>query len=246
MRRTVSVRGSGGPAMRRLSSVRIVSALALAAGLAVAVVPADAAPQGAPPGAGAVGPTVYVGDLTVEQLGALRQAGLDREDISTHRLTGADAAAGRIGVEVVVGRYEAAKLITQGIPLREKTVDGQRVSRRMAAAAAPTVFRSYSEPGGIRDELRQVARQHPRTTKLETIGRTVQGQRILAIKVTRHARHVKDGRRPAVLYSSAQHAREWITPEMNRRLLHYVLDHRATNPKIRRVLRTTELWFVPV
>ena len=27
-----------------------------------------------------------------------------------------------------------------------------------------------------------------------------------------------------MLYSSAQHAREWITPEMNRRLLHYVVD----------------------
>ncbi len=33
---------------------------------------------------------------------------------------------------------------------------------------------------------------------------------------------------------------------MNRRLLHYVIDNYATDPRIQRLLDTTELWFVPV
>ena len=49
-----------------------------------------------------------------------------------------------------------------------------------------------------------------------------------------------------MLYSAAQHAREWITPEMNRRLLHYVIDGYASDPTIKRLLDKTELWFVPV
>ena len=50
-----------------------------------------------------------------------------------------------------------------------------------------------------------------------------------------------------MLYSSAQHAREWITPEMNRRLLRYYLEQlRAATPTIRRIVDRTELWFVPV
>jgi hypothetical protein len=230
----------GEPGMRRHSSVVILSALAVAAGLAVAVVPAGAAPQAAP-GSRPAGPTVYVGDLTRAQFGDLRQAGLDREDISAR-----PAGAGKVGVEVVMGRQLAGKLVASGLPLKEKRVDGQTVSRLMAADAAPTVFRSYSEPGGIRDELVQITQDNPGLTKLVSIGTTVQGQAIYAVKVTKNARNVKDGARPAVLYSSAQHAREWITPEMNRRLLHHLIDNYPTDPTIRRLLDTTELWFVPV
>ena len=68
--------------MRRRSSVSILSALAVAAGLAVAVVPAGSAAPQAAPASRSAGPTVYVGDLTAKQFGALHGAGLDREDIS--------------------------------------------------------------------------------------------------------------------------------------------------------------------
>jgi hypothetical protein len=49
-----------------------------------------------------------------------------------------------------------------------------------------------------------------------------------------------------VLYASTQHAREWITTEMNRRLLRHYLERYASDPAVRRVVDTTELWFVPV
>ena len=56
--------------------------------------------------------------------------------------------------------------------------------------------------------------------------------------MTRNARSVKDGKRPAVLYLGAQHAREWITPEMVRRLLHHVLDSYGADPTITRLVKT--------
>ncbi len=56
-------------------------------------------------------------------------------------------------------------------------------------AAGYDVYRSYSEPGGIADELRATAAAHPAITKLVTIGRAVQGQPILALKVTKEPRH---------------------------------------------------------
>ena len=229
---------------RRPAAVLVTAALVVAGALGAPSGGAGAAP---PRAGGSAGPSVYVGNLGPAQLGLLRAAGLDREDIATRRLGGSAGGARRIGVEVVVGRAEARKLIAQGVPLSEKKIDGQPVSRRMAAAASPTVFRSYSEPGGIRDELEQIARDNPHLTKLESIGRTVQGKPIYAVKLTRHARKVRDGARPAVLYSAAQHAREWITPEMDRRLLHHLIDGYASGDRrIRRLLSTTELWFVPV
>ena len=189
------------------------------------------------------GPTVYVGNLTAEQIRKVSDLGLDRDNLVSRGRSG-----DRFRIEVVLSRSQAAKLKASGVELTEKKVDGAAVSKRLSEqnASGYDVFRSYSEPGGIRDELVDLSEQYPRLTKLVRIGRTVQGQDILAIKVTKNAKRVADGRRPAVLYSSAQHAREWITPEMNRRLLRYMLEQYANNAAIQKVVDRTELWFVPV
>jgi hypothetical protein len=119
-------------------------------------------------------------------------------------------------------------------------------SRTVAAAGGDGVFRPYGAPGGLRDEFEQLAADFPGITKLVTIGETVQGEDIVALKVSRHARRLRDGRRPATLYIGAQHAREWITPEIVRRLAHHVVDGYRTDPMITELVDTTELWFVPV
>ena len=49
-----------------------------------------------------------------------------------------------------------------------------------------------------------------------------------------------------MLYVGAQHAREWITPEMVRRLAHHVIDGYGTDPALTELVDSTELWFVPV
>ena len=53
--------------------------------------------------------------------------------------------------------------------------------------------------------------------KLEVLGRTGQGREIIAVKLTQGASDTPDGTRPAVLYSATQHAREWISTEVNRK-----------------------------
>ena len=223
--------------MRR--TLVLVATTSLVGGL-LASAPAMAA---SPKPAGPAGPTVYVGALTPQQVAQVRATGVDSEDLATRK-----AATGKVAVEVILDRNEAAKLRSAGLPLAEKRVDGTAVSRTLATQAASgyNVFRSYSEPGGIRDEIVALSKQYPGLAKLESIGTSLQGQQILAVKVTRNARYVRDGARPAVLYSATQHAREWITPEMDRRLLRWYLSQYATNPQVRRIVDTTELWFVPV
>jgi hypothetical protein len=108
------------------------------------------------------------------------------------------------------------------------------------------VWRSYSEPGGIADEMELLASQYDGLTELITIGESVEGQPIYAMRVTAGADRVKDGRRPAVLYVSAQHAREWISPEVNRRLLRHFLENYGEDEQVTRLVDTRELWFVLV
>jgi murein tripeptide amidase MpaA len=116
----------------------------------------------------------------------------------------------------------------------------------VAAAGGDEVFRPYSAPGGLKDEFEQLAAEHPDITKLVAICQTVRGEDIVALKVSRQARRIRDGRRPATLYLGGQHGREWIPPEMVRRLAHLVVDGYSVDPALTELVDTTELWLVPV
>jgi len=194
---------------------------------------------------------VYVGTVTPQQFDELRNIGVDPDEVTAGGGASARkaAAAGMsTKIEAVLTERQAARLTSKGLKLEVKKVHGKAASEALRAQSSQgwTAFRSYSEPGGIRDELAATAARFPRLTKLETIGRTVQGKPIMAIKVTKNAKNVRDGSRPATAYVGAQHAREWITVEMTRRLLHYMLDNYGTKPEITNLVDRTELWFVPV
>ncbi len=163
-------------------------------------------------------------------------------------LTGVRYTRRGIRADAVLTRGQRAKLLASGVKVRVKrNRRGRSVSAQARAqqVGGYNVYRSWDEPGGIRDELYRVARRNPGIVKLRVIGRTTQGRELIALKVTRRARRTRDGSRPSVLYSSNQHAREWISLEVNRRLLHYfVRGWRRGNREIARILRRTELWFV--
>ncbi|MGH9230248.1 MAG: M14 family zinc carboxypeptidase, partial [Acidimicrobiales bacterium] len=186
---------------------------------------------------------VYIGKLDLRQLERVRASGVDPHEISV-----TPAEDGQVEVEVVVSGAEADALADEGIELTPKEIEGQTVAELSTQQAAEgyAVYRTYSEPGGIKDEIEQAAADNPGIAKLVTIGQSVQGQDILALKVTKNARKVRDGRRPATLFNGTQHAREWITPEMVRRLMHYVLDGYGADPTLTDLVDKTELWFVPV
>jgi len=157
---------------------------------------------------------------------------------------------GRVEVDFIATRGQRAKLAAEGIKSKLTRVRGGKTLRQFAAAQSQhgfDVWRSYDEEGGIRDQMYRVARRNPQLAKLVNIGTTVQGREILAIKLTQGARDKEDGSRPAVLYSSTQHAREWISTEVNRRLMNwYIQRWRDNHKQTKRLLKDTELWFVLV
>ncbi len=224
--------------MRSLAATLALAALS--AGLLVATAPAGASPDPAKPAAGL---EVYVVEADPADLDKLEEVGLDTE----HAIQ-SEGTKGRVRLDAIITADQADLLRADGLSVRVKKIDGRSASEaaRRQNLAGYDAYRSYSEPGGIADELRETAAAYPRITKLVRIGKTVQGQDILALKVTRDARRIKDGKRPSVLYGGAQHAREWITPEMVRRLMHYYLDGYRRDPQLTRLVNSTELWFLPV
>lgn len=149
-------------------------------------------------------------------------------------------------VEVVASKSDVglfAKLDLDARPVRDGQGRTQETAARAQARDGYQVWRSYSEPGGIADQLRVLAAANPDVVRLVSVGKSLQGREILAAKVTANARRSPDGARPAVLYLGTQHVREWISTEVTMRLLKHVLaDKRA----LRGLLSSTELWFVPV
>ena len=98
--------------------------------------------------------------------------------MSTPRTSPQEADGSATKVETVLTERQAARLAAKGVKLEVKRIGGKAASQvlREQAAAGLDAFRSYSEPGGIRDEIAAVAARYPMLTKVVTIGTDCPGQ----------------------------------------------------------------------
>jgi hypothetical protein len=119
---------------------------------------------------------------------------------------------------------------------------------------------SGNPTANIKTQIERIAQQNPGIVKLETIGQSLRGQPIYALKVTKNARQTDDGSRPAVLYSAVQHAREWLAGETERRTLRLFVDNYGktgtavgtdgqpvagvSSTELTNLVDTRELWFI--
>ena len=209
--------------------------------LVVLVFGAGAAGSSAGGGRSTASLDLYTGVVSSETLGRLVRQGYDIAD--------ARPTAGGVQADLVLTEAEVAKLGAQGVAVHpRRDTQGRTQAKRAAEQAAGgfNVWRSYDAPGGIRDELYRIAQRNSHIVKLEVIGHTLQGREIIALKVTTKAKKVADGTRPDVLYMSTIHAREWISTEVNRRLLHYFVDNYGKKADVTNLVNTSELWFLVV
>lgn len=230
--------------MRRLLSGSVVAVAVAALGVGLAPPSSTSPPTAARSAPQADQPLdAYTArGVSAEQLRTLARQGYDLHE--------AHPTGDTTRVDLVLTRDEAERLRGEGIDMRLARVKGGQTVRQFAAAQAAsgyTVWKSYDEPGGYRDQLTTIARDHPGVTKLVKLGTTYQGRDILALKMTQGARGQKDGSRPAAIFSATQHAREWIAPEVVRRLMYTYLERwEADDEPTKKLLQSTELWFVPV
>ncbi|MFF4851395.1 M14 family zinc carboxypeptidase [Streptomyces sp. NPDC001194] len=213
----------------------ILAASALVIGTTLAALPAAHAQPAADASPGADEVRVYDADVTKEQVPLLLAAGQD-----AHELTERAPETGTAKVELFLTGAQAKELAGQGVKLEHRVP----ANAARTQTAGDGVFRPYSGKGGLQEEILKTAQASPGLAKVVSIGKTVQGKDILALKVTKNARTTRDGAKPSVLYMSNQHAREWITPEMTRRLMHHTLDNYGKDQRITKLVDSTELWFL--
>jgi hypothetical protein len=122
---------------------------------------------------------------------------------------------------------------------------GYDVFRPWSLTPAPCPTRCSTPLVPLKKWYHDLAGRYDDVVKEEVVGRSLLGQPIMAYKVTDDARDVRDGARPVVLYESTQHAREWISAEVNRRLFQYFLEH-SRDKDMKKLLRQNEVWFIPM
>lgn len=171
----------------------------------------------------------------------LRQDGYD--------IASARNVAGGVQLDLVLSQNEYTKLVSQGIQLNLwRNKDGETATQLASKLAQDgfDVWKPFDGPGGLREVMDTIATDYPDLVKTRILGKSIQGRDIVALKVTADANNVDDGTRPAVLYFSLQHAREWVAGEVNLRLLRYILENATTDDEIEALLQSTELWVVLV
>ncbi|MER6996463.1 M14 family zinc carboxypeptidase [Streptomyces sp. NPDC000410] len=222
---------------QRRKAASLLAATSLLIG-ALALAPLAAADAGGGDGGGDDGSlSVWHAKVTKAQVPLLLAAGADG-----HELTEQVPDKGTATIEMYLTGDQAEQLRGQGVSIAEHSVPA--AARKRISAAGDGIFRPYGGAGGLKEEILATAKANPSLTKVVSIGRTVNGQDILALKLTKGAKKYRDGAKPSTLYLSNQHAREWITPEMTRRLLHHYLASYGKDQRITRIVDSTELWFV--
>jgi len=103
------------------------------------------------------------------------------------------------------------------------------------------LYHTFSE---VAVELQSLASTHADIAKVESIGRSVQGRDLWAIKITDNIS--QNEAEPVVVFLGCHHAREWISVDVPFLLAKYLLEQYASDPAIAARINAAEIWIVPM
>lgn len=107
-------------------------------------------------------------------------------------------------------------------------------------AGGDPFFDDFRDLAAIEAKMQSLAAARPDLVTLETIGTSVQGRPIRAMRISR------DPALPAIAFNGTQHAREWISPMVNMAIADALVDGEGVDPRITALLSRVEVWVIPV
>ncbi len=132
----------------------------------------------------------------------------------------------------------AARLRAQGYHL--KTVHPPTPGPRLSN----NVMGQYHDYAGVTQLMQTFANQFPKITRLVTLGKSIEGRELWALKLTDNPDIEED--EPEFKYVSTMHGDEPVGTELLLYLLDDILNQYGSNPRITRLIDETESWFVPL
>lgn len=106
---------------------------------------------------------------------------------------------------------------------------------------ADAAYHNYAE---LNAELATVATAHPDLIQMTTIGTSVEGRLIPAIKISDHPA-ADEPNEPAILFIALHHAREHLTVEMALAIIRLFTDDYGQDPALTNLVEQREIWILP-
>jgi carboxypeptidase T len=102
-------------------------------------------------------------------------------------------------------------------------------------------YHSYAE---LETDLFALERKYPQIAKVFDIGDSLEKRNIYALKISDNVLFEEE--EAEVLFLGCHHAREWISVEVPYLLGKYLLENYDTDPDIKRLVDSSEIWIVPL
>ncbi|KOV58638.1 carboxypeptidase [Streptomyces sp. NRRL WC-3618] len=229
------IRGSGVRGGRRSAAAVGLLSLALAVGVTSATPDATAN--------SARRPAASADDIHQYEINFANSTSDVRTDIMASGVTVDEADEETV---VVSGRADQArKLAQRGYVI---TLLGSAPNRAAAPDDVrlrdfPTADSRYHNYAEMTSEINSIVAANPSIASQRVIGTSYSGRNIVAIKLSDNVG--TDEAEPEVLFTHHQHAREHLTVEMALYLLRNLTSTYATDPRVKAMIDSREIWIIP-
>ncbi len=136
-------------------------------------------------------------------------------------------------VDLIVNAKEMQLLKARGLKIALNLTEAVR--------AAPDPL--YKTPDKIEALLNKFATDYPNLTTLSTIGKSLEGRNIWALKIKKNS---DKAAKPTILFNGTHHAREIMTPEVVLDIAETLLTQYGKDSKITHWVDANEIWLVPM
>lgn len=152
--------------------------------------------------------------------------------------TGASIEATREDYVIAVGSLEEKNAVEK-LGLLEVSFP---MTDAMDFPAKDAAFHNYAE---MTEKLRTLTSQHSQISQMNSIGKSVEGRDIWAIRISGDLSNAET--LPAAIFMGGHHAREHLSIELPLYYVEYLLtEYQNGNPRIQRLVNSRDLHFIPM
>lgn len=102
----------------------------------------------------------------------------------------------------------------------------------------------YKNPQEIEEFVKDIHGRYPEITSIKSIGKTLEGRDIYAIKISDNPD--SDEVEPVILVNAMHHAREVMTPEITTDMIEYLVTNYNVKEEVTKWIENNEIWVIPM
>ena len=118
------------------------------------------------------------------------------------------------------------------------------IQREMMASGVLGIGSAYHTYEEAYAEMDSVADAHPSICMVVSLGQSLEGREIWAMKISDNVATSED--EPSILYMGNHHARELITVEIPLYIMYNLVNSYGSDPRITGLVNNREIWIVPI